>query len=330
VSPDHDSAAISSVSVFEVQHGARSDVGAAITSLAVELKTALRDTGAVLVRGLSPLTVAEFATVAHAIVDRMVTGNAEHEAVDESGIVQVPVEFSPDRKLLWHNENSFNRRWPLTLMFSPTIVAQTGGRTPLADCRELLSVLDPAIVTRFRERGVAYIRRYGQGLGLPWQRVFGTESREAAEAMASADGVGLSWGGDQTLSTRAVRPAVVAHPLTSEEVWFAQPAHWHPACMDDETRAALLEMFGADGLPRDCQFGDGSAIPDSMMRELLDAYASIERSFDWQAGDVLAIDNVLSAHARDPYTGQRRLLVAMGDEFEFTGPVGPEIRKVSG
>jgi len=34
---------------------------------------------------------------------------------------------------------------------------------------------------------------------------------------------------------------------------------------------------------------------------------------DWRTGDVLLVDNVLLAHGRRPFTGDRRVLVAMSD-----------------
>ena len=33
--------------------------------------------------------------------------------------------------------------------------------------------------------------------------------------------------------------------------------------------------------------------------------------FRWQAGDLLVLDNVLAAHARMPFSGARRVLLAM-------------------
>ncbi len=33
----------------------------------------------------------------------------------------------------------------------------------------------------------------------------------------------------------------------------------------------------------------------------------------WQEGDILLIDNMLAAHARSPFTGPRKVLVAMAD-----------------
>jgi hypothetical protein len=33
--------------------------------------------------------------------------------------------------------------------------------------------------------------------------------------------------------------------------------------------------------------------------------------FDWRAGDVLLIDNILVSHGRRPYKGSRRVLAAL-------------------
>ena len=34
-----------------------------------------------------------------------------------------------------------------------------------------------------------------------------------------------------------------------------------------------------------------------------------------QEGDILMLDNMLSAHGRNPYTGPRKILVTMGEMF---------------
>jgi alpha-ketoglutarate-dependent taurine dioxygenase len=36
-------------------------------------------------------------------------------------------------------------------------------------------------------------------------------------------------------------------------------------------------------------------------------------SFRWQAGDVLMLDNMLAAHARAPFKGPRKVVVAMAE-----------------
>ena len=37
----------------------------------------------------------------------------------------------------------------------------------------------------------------------------------------------------------------------------------------------------------------------------------------WQPGDILILDNILTAHGRNAYTGDRQLLVAMGDMLSY-------------
>lgn len=34
-------------------------------------------------------------------------------------------------------------------------------------------------------------------------------------------------------------------------------------------------------------------------------------AFPWQPGDIMVIDNMLMAHGREPFTGKRRIIVAM-------------------
>ena len=44
-----------------------------------------------------------------------------------------------------------------------------------------------------------------------------------------------------------------------------------------------------------------------------EAYEHCAVRFDWQKGDVVMVDNMLAAHARDPYEEPRKIVVAMGD-----------------
>jgi hypothetical protein len=73
----------------------------------------------------------------------------------------------------------------------------------------------------------------------------------------------------------------------------------------------LLELFGQDRLPSDTYVGDGTPIPPETVRHLIDTYRASKLRFDDEADDLLVIDNMLTAHGRERYQGERRIGVAM-------------------
>ncbi|QEV21850.1 non-ribosomal peptide synthetase [Streptomyces alboniger] len=280
------------------------------------LDTDLERHGALLFRGFAvtdPGTLERFASV---FVDDLFGENGEHPRAALGGNVYTPVFFPPEEKLLWHNENSFNDEGPARIWFCCTRPADSGGETPLVDSRAVHRRLDPALREEFTAKGVMYVRNYGTGLGLDWRDVFRTVDRAEAEARCARQGLRYEWHGDR-LRTTAVRPAVLRHPRTGEWSWFNQAQHWHTACLSAEVRESLLSTMAPEELPRSCRFGDGTEIPDEAMRDILRAYRELEVSFPWERGDVLLLDNILTAHARNPFRGERELLVAMGDMVRY-------------
>jgi alpha-ketoglutarate-dependent taurine dioxygenase len=162
-----------------------------------------------------------------------------------------------------------------------------------------------------------YVRNYGNGLGLDWQTVFRTTSKEEVARRCRQEEMEFEWKDGDRLCTRSVRPAVVKHPETGEPSWFNQAQHWHIACLDADVRESLLSSFALEDLPRHCYYGDGSQIENSVMERILEVYKELEVSFPWRPKDVLMLDNLLTAHGRNSFTGERRILVAMGEMTSY-------------
>ena len=279
--------------------------------------------GALLLRGFGVKSIEAFEGFAQTVSSHLFSQNGEHPRESISGHIQTPVAYPAHQKLLWHNENSFNHSWPTKLWFCCLQPAERGGETPIVDSREVFKLIDPAIRAKFIDKKVMYVRNYGAGVGLDWRTVFGTDHPDEAESFCAANHLQWEWKDGGRLLTRCVLPAAIRHPRTGQMTWFNQAQHWHLSCLQAEMREALLALYPDQELPRNCFYGDGSAIEDSVMKEILEVYRMLEVTFPWQEADVLMLDNLLVAHARNPFVGERKLLVAMGD-MESYDSIGGE------
>ena len=276
--------------------------------------------GGLLFRGFALKSIEDFEEMAAALCSGLFNQNGEHPRESLSGNVATPVFYPPEKKLLWHNENSFNHEWPMKILFGCLKPAERGGETPLADSREVFRRIDPAIRRRFEAHGLIYMRNYTRGIGRSWQEVFCTKSRAEVEAFCRQNYLDYEWKTGDRLCTRALRPATMRHPVTGDMSWFNQAQHWHISCLDDETRAAILDICAEEDVPRNCFYGNGKPIDSSVMQEILAVYDACGVAFPWQKGDLVLLDNLLCAHARNPFEGVRRLLVAMGEMSRYPDP----------
>jgi alpha-ketoglutarate-dependent taurine dioxygenase len=101
--------------------------------------------------------------------------------------------------------------------------------------------------------------------------------------------------------------------LTGESVFFNQLQAHHIRCLDPDVRESLLSLFSEEDLPRNVYYGDGSPIEDSAVDEIRQIYDEFTISFPWREKDILMVDNMLTAHGRNPFTGERKIMVAMGE-----------------
>ena len=137
-----------------------------------------------------------------------------------SGNVYTSTDHPADQSIFLHNENSYQRAWPLRIIFCCALPAQEGGETPIADVRKVYQRIDPVIRERFSRKKVLYVRNFGDGFGLTWQNVFQTDDKSAVEEYCRKSGMQLEWKSGDRLRTRRIGQAVARHPSTGEMLWF--------------------------------------------------------------------------------------------------------------
>jgi alpha-ketoglutarate-dependent taurine dioxygenase len=281
------------------------------------LRAVVGEHGSVLVRGLGLRDEAECVSVFRRLARLMTEKEAYAPRRIYCDAVYSATKWPPHKVMRMHHELSYRLEFPSLMLFACLVAPQGGGATPVADSPTVLRALPAELVERFERLGWMLVRTYSEDIGASIAGAFGTDDRRAVESYCSANAIELEWRPDGTLRTRQRRSAVVAHPLTGRRCWFNQIAFLNAWAMEPEVREYLVDEYGEDWLPFDTRFGDGDRIDADVVRAINEAYEASTAREPWQAGDLLLVDNVRTAHGREPFEGSREVVVAMGDALRL-------------
>jgi len=280
----------------------------------------LLEHGAILFKGFAIDTLEKFQHCSN----RLPKGNASYidgnsPRTKLSSSVYTSTEYPAELEISLHNELSYSHAWPARLYFCCIVPAQSGGSTTIADSRALLNAISPTTRRLFETRGVKYVRNLpgnaGESFGKTWQDTFETGDRSVVEDYCRAGAIEHEWKSDGSLRLLQTRPAIAEHPQTGAKVWFNQVDQFHPSTNPPDVYEAILEIYGDApfDMPQYGCFGDDSPIPDDILAEVRAAAKQLTVAFTWERGDLMVIDNMLTAHGRSPFTGPRKILVTMSN-----------------
>ncbi|MFD4636952.1 TauD/TfdA family dioxygenase [Lentzea sp. NPDC058436] len=278
------------------------------------IRDLLHNQGAVVMRGFEVGGAEGLANAVRAISGEPLTyteQSSPREVIKDK--VYTSTSYPQQEEIPLHNEMSYQAVWPLTLYFHCVEPPLTQGATPLASVREVYEAIDSSVREEFERRQWSVVRNYGEDIGLRWWTVFGTESREEVERQCRDGGLTAEWLPDNGLRTRAVRDAVHKHPFTGLPVWFNHIVLFHESSLAEDVRESLLDVYGRESLPNNTYYGDGSVIPDDVVGHLRACFRAASTRFDYKRDDLLLVDNMSVAHGREPFTGPRKIAVAMGE-----------------
>lgn len=283
------------------------------------IDTGLLTSGAVLFRGFGTSSVDSF----RRFTDAVITEYIRYEfnlgpRLEISDLIYKSSLYPADLYLAIHNECSAQRTWPRRIAFCCTIPAERGGETPLADCRKALDRLTPEVREKLTRLGIMYVRDI---LNSELDGIFGTNSKSTIEEYCKRNDYEFEWDRQGGIHLQFVAQVVREHPVTAEQLLF------------NIVHLYLLSRYSFIGEPQpiprpvaglpyerskynlNACFGDGSPIDDETVFQVHNAYITEAVEFSWQKGDILLLDNMLIAHGRGRFSGDREVLLAMGNPY---------------
>jgi alpha-ketoglutarate-dependent taurine dioxygenase len=290
---------------------------------AAEHREALREVaaehGSVLVRGLGVRDATEAESVFRQLADPLMT---EKEAFAPRQTyadgVYSSLKWPSNQPMCMHHELSYTLEVPSLLLFACLVAPAHGGATALADSADVLDALPTDLVDRFEREGWLLTRSYNDEIGATLDEAFGTDDRGAIESYCRANAIELEWQPDGGLRTTQRRSAVVRHPTIGRRCWFNQVAFLNEWTLDPEVREFLVDVYGAESLPFNTRFGNGDPIDEDVVALLNEVYEANTAREPWQAGDLMLVDNIRTAHSREAFEGPREVVVAMADPVVTT------------
>lgn len=295
---------ISNMDLVEVINNSKEDIEALLLTY-----------GGILFRGFGIDSVTKFESIASMLAPNLLDYQFRSTPRTKvEGKIYTSTEYPPNRFIQFHNECSYSSSWPTKILFFCVTPSAKGGETALADSRYVYNKIDPNIKNRFEKNGITYVRNYIPGLDLSWREVFQTNERSEVEAYCKENGIDYEWkSGIVELTTKQTTQAILNHHKTDEDVWFNQAHMFHSSVLQPHEKSALLGLIGLpENLPRNVLTGNNQTIDDKDFIAIKAAYESERIEFAWQKADLLLLDNVLMAHSRNPFEGERKIVVAMG------------------
>jgi hypothetical protein len=226
--------------------------------------------------------------------------------------------------LIPHQEMAYLPRSPRMIAFFCKKAAWAGGETFLCDFRQMEHRLPRRLWDKVKACGVRYERNFRSPdstvsplralLHKDWPAAFGSSDPKRAEEACRSVGLEPVWEQDGSLTTVYTASGFANHPITEQTVWFnhiGPQSYYRGALGADRWRALVEDNPPGMRRPNNTLYGDGSELDEEDLAGVFLAFDALAQTYRWEDGDLLLIDNILTAHGRNPYEGERDVQVSL-------------------
>jgi len=238
-----------------------------------------------------------------------VGGAAPRTQVTPSRIVTAN-ESPATETIPFHHEMAQTLHPPGYIFFYCDVASETGGATSILHSAEICSAffeLDADYAAKIEREGVRYIRVMPaltdtrSPIGRSWKETFQVETRVQCEKVLREHKMNWTWLANDELRTESQTLSAIRFDNETEQKTFFNSILAVYTGWDDARNVAKKAVVSGDGAEMDAQ----------VMAKTVERMAQLCVNFSWHSQDVLFLNNHTVLHAREPFTGQRRILASI-------------------
>lgn len=237
-------------------------------------------------------------------------------------------------KIPMHSEMAYRKRFPKKVFFFCEKAPLIGGETPIVDTRRVYLDIPVEVRKKIEGQGIIYYRhlrnytKFRKFLSYfnpmietgTWQFVFNTFDPKLVEKYCKENSFMSKWQSDGSVILETHLPASFLQKDSQKHTWF-NSIHFfqvhHRIWGSIITNLYKIMLFVFRGRDLNARTGAGEKLTSKDITSIVEAYEKNTVALPWKAGDVLFLDNTITAHGRNAYLGRRKILVALAEEGEF-------------
>jgi len=225
-------------------------------------------------------------------------------------------ESPPDQPIPFHHELAQCANPPEYVFFYCETPAESGGQTPIIDSTQVFRFANdnfPDFIDKLKQHGARYIRTLpaeddpSSPIGRSYKNTWNVSSESELEAkLSKIDGCKWEWQPDG--SVRVTTEPVPAIRLVTDHV---QNNIFQWTFANSIVAAFLGWQDTRNDRHEALLFGNNDRMPEEVLQSIADFMEENRVLYTWKKGDVMALNNRLVMHSRNPFDGKRRVLASI-------------------